>query len=430
MLPVMVAGTVFLLAAGTFALDHALYLKGMHAWMSNALGEPFYDMRFVIAQLSCWRSGVDVYATVPCDPSGRLMDYPPIWLRLWFLPDDPSATVPLGIGLAFVFILSLATLPRSQSAGERFLLLAAILSPVTAYAVERGNTDLLTFILASAVVFFAERGGLFRPLMATLVFVAGALKLYPFSMIILLARERIPTAIGMLACVLLGGAVMTALWWDEFPRMLRNIPEGTMSFHVFGAARISELLASGAGNAERGSIPNPFAVTAFSPAQIVLVACLLFASLTAALISRTESHEAACARLSARESSCLLVGAVLFCSCFVLHASATYRAVMLIFVIPGLFRTGREPGNGVFVRWSAALTVLWMWSSNSVLSAGGSIQAGALSPMSVAVVLTVWLMRELLSWWIFIVLLAALFNFLRVSSRGWRAVAAPSRIRA
>ena len=115
-------------------------------------GEPFVDTRFVLAQLECWRRGIDVYSVNPCDPLGRLQDYSPLWLRLDFIPADPAWVMPFGLALDLMFLAALFALPlpRLDRAGRTVMSLAMV-STASIFAMERGNIDLLVFALCVVV---------------------------------------------------------------------------------------------------------------------------------------------------------------------------------------------------------------------------------------------------------------------------------------
>ena len=68
---------------------------------------PFIDTQFVMAQIECWKNGIDVYASNPCDALGRLHDYSPLWLRATFLPVERRWTYPLGLSVDLIFLSSL-----------------------------------------------------------------------------------------------------------------------------------------------------------------------------------------------------------------------------------------------------------------------------------------------------------------------------------
>jgi hypothetical protein len=111
--------------------------------------------------------------------------------------------------------------------------------------------------------------------------------------------------------------------------------------------------------------------------------------------------------LGSRQRECLIVGALLFCGCFVAGTSIAYRDVLLLFAIPALLPLQYEAGLSPFVRGTAWVAIALMWSlfpSNMVDRAfGGLTDDGGAIPT-----FAFWLAREIAWWWLFIVLSAAL----------------------
>src|SRR5262249_49806134 len=149
---------------------------------------PFLDLEFILASVDCWQHGIDVYVNNPCDVLGRPFNYSPLWLRFAFLPSK-DWTNPLGLCLSVSFFLALAILPSPRSASELLLRLTATLSPVTTYAAERGNIDLLMFVLATAAGILLLKPLRRRLAAYAIIVLAGLLKIYPFVLMVLTLRE-------------------------------------------------------------------------------------------------------------------------------------------------------------------------------------------------------------------------------------------------
>src|SRR5262249_4323165 len=109
---------------------------------------PFLDFN-ILATVDCWQRSIDVYLNNTCDVLGRPWGYSPLWLRFSFLPGKDWTNL-LGICLGISYFLALAVLPPPRSNKELLLRLIGTLSPATSFALERGNIDLLMFVLATA----------------------------------------------------------------------------------------------------------------------------------------------------------------------------------------------------------------------------------------------------------------------------------------
>jgi hypothetical protein len=182
---------------------------------------PFLDLEFILASVHCWQQNIDVYVNDPCDVLGRPFDYSPLWLRFTFLPSE-NWTNPVGLFLTVSFFLALAFLPSPRSARELLLRLAATLSPITAFAVERGNIDLLIFVIATAAGALLLKPLHSRIAAYAMIVIAGLLKIYPFVLIVLTLHERRRVFLwinGAVAAVMLGTGVY---FHEELTKMVLN----------------------------------------------------------------------------------------------------------------------------------------------------------------------------------------------------------------
>ena len=184
---------------------------------------PFLDFQFVLASVDCWQRGVDVYVTNPCDVLDRPFDYSPLWLRFAFLPGK-EWTNPLGLCLAISFFLALAVLPPPRSGRELLPRLVATLSPVTTFAVERGNIDLLMFVIATAAGVLLLRPLRGRVAGYAMIVIAGLLKFYPLVLMVLTLRER-PRVFLWVNAAAAAVVLATGLYFHaEVVKMVPNIP--------------------------------------------------------------------------------------------------------------------------------------------------------------------------------------------------------------
>ncbi len=125
----------------------------------------------------------------PCDVLGRPHVYSPLWLAIVPGSLGTGATGWVGASLDLLFLLSLAVVLRPRTARELFILGAAAVSPMTVYALERANNDLVVFLLVicGAMLFTFPRP--YRLFSYGLFVAAGLLKYYPLALLVLAARE-------------------------------------------------------------------------------------------------------------------------------------------------------------------------------------------------------------------------------------------------
>ena len=235
---------------------------------------PFLDAHAVLAAAECGRQGIDVYLSNPCDALGRPHAYSPLWL-LAIVPAHlgVGATWWVGASLGVLFILSWPLVLRPRTPKELLILGSAAISPMTVYALERANNDLVVFLLVvcGGIMFTWSRP---LRLFAYGPFIAGGLlKYYPFVLLVLVARESgrevliIATATGFalgIFGVVFGADLRTALaniptassyFTDAFSA--RNLPFGFAEALGGGGISRTFIAAVTAGDAHRtGHRPN------------------------------------------------------------------------------------------------------------------------------------------------------------------------------
>src|SRR5688500_14920852 len=92
---------VVILAVAAYLAVTASFRLLWHVDLWPRLGVPsgpslFYDARNVAAAAECRQLGYDPLVHNPCDPSGRPMNYPRVWLLLRFLGLQGSHTLIFG----------------------------------------------------------------------------------------------------------------------------------------------------------------------------------------------------------------------------------------------------------------------------------------------------------------------------------------------
>jgi hypothetical protein len=385
-----------------YIVDRPIYGQVIALWSFKPTPKPFIDWVYVVAQVKCWQAGVDVYLVNPCDPLGRLHDYSPLWLRLSFFDIAPSWQLPLGLLQDLLFAVSLGFLPAPETRRAQCLMVAALLSPMVMFALERGNVDIGMFVLVVAGLALGE----LRPPVALLgyaVFIlAGLLKFYPLILLVRLLRERIIIclAIGSLSCLIVGWLGVDYI--SEVRRALGNVPVPIDFGDGFGARQF----------------PHGLGVLLKSPGAATAAWCVVCGTSisSAILLACTAMLARWHAVMSEREASCLLAGALLFCGCFIAGPSVGYRGILLLFIMPGLLRAGTAFRNSRDSRWFnlfTVATIALLWNLIPIRYLGAkSWLGGHAGPLPF---MAAWLTRETMSWVVFTFLLAVVFRFVATS---------------
>jgi hypothetical protein len=144
---------------------------------------PFADMRTVQGALLSEEMGFDPQVTNPGDPWLRAMNYPKIWFWIAKLLQFDNETNYLIFVCAYVLAYIVCCFLLLRNTPSPYVLLA-IFSGASLLAVERGNNDLLVFVLLFAGIGLSE--GYFR---AVTILLAAVLKIYPFIAFFTLAKK-------------------------------------------------------------------------------------------------------------------------------------------------------------------------------------------------------------------------------------------------
>ncbi len=375
-------------------IDVPLYTHVISLWSFVMTVHPWIDATYVNAQVECFARGVDVYVSNPCDELGRVHIYSPLWLRLWFL----SGANPIGRYFApaqeVAFALSLSFLPAVRGRATPAML-AAMVSPTTVFAMERDNVDLSIFVLTVIGLACLERGWRLRIAGYAAFLAAGLLKFYPM---VLFARalERQPKEFAAVAAAS-SASVLWFVWrfGPETRRALANVPTPI----AFGDGFSSHQMGDGIG----------FLLGRPGVGLPVTAALDLMALMLAWRVSRGGAFAGAFGTLRERERGCLVAGALLFCGCFATLPSVGYRAISLLFVLPGCLAMARAGAR--VARLGVAAMLLAMWNFVPMMALGPKGALGqAIGPLPF---LAVWVCREALWWIVFSILLAILLAWAR-----------------
>lgn len=402
-----IPGAALLLYATLAALwhwgPHRLYFGVLQLFAFGPFRFPFLDAHAVLAAVQCWRYGIDVYQSNPCDVLGRPHVYSPLWLRITPSFLNVDATVAVGLGLGLLFIGSLAAVCRPHTRGETLVLAFTALSPVTVYALERANADIAIFLLILAGCMLGRAPRPWRLGAYALYFFAGLLKYYPLVLLALIVRERRREAItvGAIAgCVLL---LLVAGDRSEVAKALANIPHSSYFTDSFSALNLPFGLAE-------LSVGVPF--RGFAAAVLIATLVGLAGARARRLLSLLDR---ASFDFSGVETQCLIAGALVLIGCFFAAQNADYRGIFFVLAMPGLLQLRRSTTDTELRRFLArmcatTLFVVWepLWRA-SVIAAVAALPS-ALRPR---VENLFWLGRELVWWWLIAGLVAIVLCHMR-----------------
>lgn len=395
---------------------------------------PFVDWEWIPAAIRCWAEGVNVFEHIPCYEIWPHLgfNYSPLWLNLTFLQAGAAWVNATMLAVIALFCLSLATLPPPRTLRSQVILVLSALSPAAFLGFERGNADLIIFLLVMMALNLSVLALPARLVGYALLTFAGLLKFYPFVALILVLRERVCV---LIAVALASGAALATLilaYHQELRWMAGNLP-GFPDIHVqfIGAENLAVAIGVATANI-LGAIMDP----GMARATGVIVArgvqpILGFAALLGALaVARRCDLADALARLSTRQRNYLIVGAALLCGCFFAIQNVIYRGIFVLLVLPGLMalsgqmtsRLGRRLFGAVcmavpFALWKRffdmGITAASHWSEGPFYGVDPYVAFPGLTLHYL-----LWIANELI-WWGLIVLLLAVLGAFTVRSPVW-----------
>jgi hypothetical protein len=377
---------------------------------------PFLDTHALLAAIECKRMGYDVYVADPCDVLNRLHVYSPMFLELSFLPVSVRDTAIVGTILSLGFFIALAAVPPPAGRIAWLLTLLALASDMTVYGVERGNNDLLIFIMVAAAGRLMLSVPAARMVGYALVMLAAFLKFYPITLMVLALRERprVFVAIALTATAAL--ALFLVHYRTGLAMAMALTPNGSYFTDFFGAVNLPRGLAELLTPLRTASPVLGKALPYLPP---VLLAALVVSCLRDAVgLAIDDSARERFAALPAPQALFLAIGAVLISSCFFAGQNIDYRGIAFLFLLPGLCALGRGPDGRVFLR--AAVTIVFLtWSEFfRHLIELGAAALDLSSGVERTVEAAFWLVRELLWWRVIAILAGLILGFAATSEIG------------
>lgn len=162
-----------------------------HAWHNlrvASMTPAFNDTRAVLVALDRFRAGASLDQLHSPPPHVAKVTYPQAWLMFTYLGIGESSTYGVAIALgAACFGLSLLYMGRI-SIGQALVYLPLLLSSSLMLGIERGNADLLMFLLVLGACWAFARGVIAAAW--ALLLAAGMLKVYPVAAMIPVLRFK------------------------------------------------------------------------------------------------------------------------------------------------------------------------------------------------------------------------------------------------
>ncbi len=392
--------TPFLCGAIFFAFMIGLYCAGEQAlyrgiiriWGVDPFAFPFVDTDTVLSAVRCVQRGVDVYVANPCDVLWRVYDYSPLWLVVALIPNAGTWLNPIGLSIDIAFLFSILLLPVGRRWRDTVLIALGTTSTAAVFAVERANNDLVIFVLAVATSVLVQRSAGLRLLGYAAALLAGLLKYYPMTLMLVATRERPARFLAVTAGSLAIVALFLVVDGHDLIRALRLIPTGPYFSEMFGSIELS------GGLSELFGWPNGL--------RAGLHIAMISLAITAGVIwGGTPDIRDDTKQLSRPERAFLLAGALLLPGLFFTAQNIGYRAIHLLLVLPSMLALRQIGHHRRAHSYTAGSVLALMWAEGwrHLISA-----TAAHIGMDVANFLYIiaWIAREAMWWWTITALVA------------------------
>jgi hypothetical protein len=294
-----------------------------------------------------------------------------------------------------------------------------ICSATVVFGLASANIDILLFVLTLAGVWLLLAGRWMALFGYVLFMLLAACKFYPVALLGLVVRERPRVLLGVTALTVTAGAVFLRHFGQGSVAALDILPSGLPFLYVFGAMNIPFGLMLLRFFPVLTLAPNtPQFLSAVSHPQAVL-----WVGLGTPLVSVTglavgyliaPQYRLAMQAMEHRPQLFFMAGSMVIVLCFFAAQNLAYRAVFLLFLLPGAWEMA-VARNG---RWLLAGILLLLWEP-MFREHVTAISDMLLEPgQAVYVQIVYWLFREGLWWCVVIQLLALIICFWREAASG------------
>jgi len=357
------------------------------------LSPRFADLRAITHGWECYRIGYDVLVDNPC--TGSAVNYPLLWMQPAFLGLDEEITDSVGVILGMLFFLCVFLMLPRLSRREAMVHAAVLCSPSVMLAVERGNNDLVMFVLCVLAIIFMSKGRPSALAMSVVSLIAAAfLKLYPIAGGIIFLHQSRPRALAAAGMVLVAFGAYVAFTYHDILAIREAVPK--IPNWSYGGMAFAQQLAQTA--ARVGVDVSPGTIDAMYIGALIgacVVALLLARLLRVSKPDLPESTDKAFLGLQ--------LGAAVFALTYALGNNFDYRLIFLILTLPQIMSWSRD--TGAHARLSGAMAVCIV----ATMWLGFFVPGLYLTTLKVGINLN---LDEILNWFILVYMLYAMISTL------------------
>jgi hypothetical protein len=302
------------------------YVQTWEIWHISTMYPPFLDLRLIPGATETFQAGMDPALSNPYDPAGRFFNYPKIWYLLFPLNITQDDVIWISIVLIVLFFLVLFVFPERIRVRDAILFLPFVFSPACMLLYERGNVDLIFFILSGITIMLVNH----LPIVAAgVLLIAAFFKLFPFFGIVIFFQENKKRFYAFLGAIT--GVFLLYLFLDleSLKSSWQLTEQGT--YTSYGVFVVFDLLYSYFRYYLLKVMSEDQFQTSMSVIPYVFTFLLLIVVFYFAMRQNAEFPV-----YSGRNLAAFRLGAAIYAGTFLLGNNWDYRLAFLLFTIPQL----------------------------------------------------------------------------------------------
>ena len=296
---------------------------------------PFLDLKGRLSHIEAHGFGINTYMEPnPIDPLKRVNNKPSISLMLSFTGIGLKDYLWIGSILVGTFLLQAVSIIRKTNFILIFISSLCIFSPNSLFAIERGNDDLIVFLISYCLPYLITIRKRFSYFLSiTFVWMLGAIKYYPFVLFSLFLNKRLKDFRFNIYLIIIGIVIWIKFFWNEL-LFLTNYHEGgslpltPTSINAFKILDLSLLIKNMPGYDLRMIYGNNI--------HFVFICLFLLSSILVYFVINKEYFllRNKLIKINQIDKLYFLIGSTMLVFCYLTSDNNSYRMIHSIFLLP------------------------------------------------------------------------------------------------
>jgi hypothetical protein len=364
------------------------------------LKTPFADMQAILAAADAYREGYNPFIENPYDPLGRVHVYGRPWLWLGYTGINLSHTNVAAVILTVLFLLMSASILKPGNFKEFAMSAMLLLSPAVMLGLERGNNDLIIFVMLGLAGCLVHNRNFVLHLSAyPLMYLASILKFYPIASFLLFIKTiKRPLRFWVLALLsmFIFGAILI-LWYADFEYLNTEIPR-PHGRYTFGAAILFEWLLC------KWPVNLGFV---YAMTGIAFILAFLLSSKTGLAEVKDNSVN----------SIFFLIGSLNLLFCFFTNTNYDYRCIYFILILPWLLKRLNSPNTPAtaqrYIKILFCLLPIVTWNEMIITLIGLNLGGPGISEAKFIAIVSVYILEHVSTWVVITIILSFCIELLK-----------------